>query len=51
VIGNLLLNAMQAIPQGGRLTVSVHDSLEWTNNHDSREGVRITNTYFNLYLG
>ena len=41
VIDNLLLNALQAMPEGGRLTVSVHDSFELRDTY-RRKGVRIT---------
>lgn len=42
VIDNLLLNSLQAMPRGGRLTIAVRDSLEWTKGHRRRKGVRIT---------
>ncbi len=40
VIDNLLLNALDAMPGGGRLSIAVRKSSDWTN-HD-REGVRLT---------
>ena len=39
IIDNLLLNAIEAMPQGGRLQVSVRQSLDWKNG--SRKGVRL----------
>ena len=40
VIDNLLLNALEATPPGGRLRVSVHPSRNWANQW--REGGRLT---------
>jgi PAS domain S-box-containing protein len=42
VIDNLLRNAMEAMPQGGRLHVSVRESLDWTGFHNLRKGARLT---------
>ena len=42
VIDNLLLNSLQAMPKGGRLTVSVRDASEWGRNGIARKGLRIT---------
>lgn len=42
VIDNLLLNALEAMPRGGRLNISVHESFEWKNHGRYRNGVRFT---------
>jgi signal transduction histidine kinase len=40
VIDNLLLNAIEATPGGGRLDIHVHPSVDWKNRN--RRGVRLT---------
>jgi signal transduction histidine kinase len=40
VVDNLLLNALEATPVGGRLSISVHHSLNW--KHRRHKGVRLT---------
>src|SRR5581483_1332421 len=40
VVDNLLLNAVEAVPIAGRLTVSVHPSHDWANPH--QVGIRLT---------
>ena len=30
------------MPSGGRLSISVHESFDWTRNHGDRKGVRLT---------
>lgn len=42
VIDNLLHNALEAMPGGGRLTVSLHESFDWASNRHHRKGVRLT---------
>jgi PAS domain S-box-containing protein len=43
VVDNLLLNALEAMPGGGRLSISVHESYDWTrHDHKHRKGVRLT---------
>jgi signal transduction histidine kinase len=44
VIHNLLLNALEAMPGGGCLGVSVHESFDWIHNRreGDRRGVRLT---------
>ena len=42
VVDNLLLNAAEAMPTGGRLNVSVHPSIDWKINHHVRKGMRLT---------
>lgn len=42
VIDNLLLNALEAMPRGGRLNISVHDSFDWTHHQNHRSGVRLS---------
>src|ERR1700694_3602066 len=39
VIDNLLFNALEAMPRGGRLSIAVHQSFDWTHqhNHDYRK--------------
>lgn len=41
VVDNLLLNAMEAMPHGGHLKVSVRDSIDWKRSIP-RYGVRLT---------
>jgi len=38
----LLLNALEAMPRGGRLSISVHESFDWSHDHTDRKGVRLT---------
>jgi signal transduction histidine kinase len=40
VVDSLLLNALEAMPEGGRLGISVRESFEWKHSH--RKGVRLT---------
>jgi PAS domain S-box-containing protein len=42
VIDNLLLNALEAMPGGGRLSISVHKAFDRTHDHNHRKGVRLT---------
>lgn len=42
VIDNLLLNALEAMPSGGRLGIAVHDSFDWQHHQADRCGVRLT---------
>jgi len=35
-------NAMEAMPKGGRLHVSVRESFDWTRVHHPRKGARLT---------
>jgi signal transduction histidine kinase len=42
VVDNLLLNALEAMPSGGRLSISVHESFDWTHDQSDRKGVRLT---------
>lgn len=42
VIDNLLLNALEAMPGGGRLSISVRESFDWKDRDDHRRGVRLT---------
>lgn len=44
VIDNLLLNASEAMPGGGRLSISVHQSFDWIHRRrkEDRKGVRLT---------
>jgi signal transduction histidine kinase len=44
VIHNLLLNSVEAMPGGGRLGVSVHESADWIHHRrkGDRKGVRLT---------
>jgi two-component system, chemotaxis family, CheB/CheR fusion protein len=39
VLDNLILNAIESMPKGGRLLVSVHNSINWRSN---KSGVRVT---------
>jgi signal transduction histidine kinase len=40
VIDNLLVNSLEAMPHGGRLSIAVHESCDW--RHRSVKGVRLT---------
>jgi PAS domain S-box-containing protein len=40
IIDNLLLNAVEAMPNGGRLQVAVHPTLDWRDGH--RKRIRLT---------
>ena len=42
VIDNLLLNALEAMTGAGRLSISVHQSWDWTQDRRHRRGVRLT---------
>ena len=42
VVDNLLLNALDAMSDGGRLSISVHESFDWKHHHNHRQGVRLT---------
>lgn len=42
VIDNLLRNAIEAMPKGGCLHVSLHESVDWTLLHHPRKGTRLT---------
>jgi signal transduction histidine kinase len=44
VIHNLLLNAVEAMPDGGSLSISVHESVDWIHHRrkGDRKGVRLT---------
>jgi PAS domain S-box-containing protein len=42
VIDNLLRNALEAMPNGGVLTVSARASSDWTGRHNRGKGVRLT---------
>lgn len=42
VVDNLLLNAVEAMPSGGRLSISVRESFDWNDQHHHRSGVRLT---------
>lgn len=42
VIDNLLLNALEAMPSGGCLSISVHLSFDWKRRANQRSGVRLT---------
>lgn len=42
VIDNLLLNALEAMSGAGCLSISVHESCDWTHDLRHRRGVRLT---------
>ena len=42
VIDNLLLNALEAMPGAGRLSISLRESCDWTHDLRHRRGVRLT---------